>query len=106
MSHFLELKTDLEVPGSGHSADLTEDEAYALWTRVRSAIDLLVSYVPSSVACNPPYNMGGSICSLCNKSFCFFVCMKYVDGRKSGYAYNPNTPASYFSFFILKNRRK
>jgi hypothetical protein len=59
MSHFLELKTDLEVLGSGRSVDLTEDEAYALWTRVRSAPDLLVSYVPSSVARNPPDSMGG-----------------------------------------------
>jgi hypothetical protein len=37
MSHFIELKTDLEVLGFGHSADLVEDEADALWTQVRAA---------------------------------------------------------------------
>jgi hypothetical protein len=30
VSHFPELKAELEVLGSGHSADLTEDEADAL----------------------------------------------------------------------------
>jgi hypothetical protein len=29
--HFLELKTEMEVLRSRHSADLTEDEADALW---------------------------------------------------------------------------
>jgi hypothetical protein len=32
VSHFLELKTELEMPRSGRSADLTEDKADALWT--------------------------------------------------------------------------
>jgi hypothetical protein len=58
VSHFPELKTDLEVLGSGHSADLIEDKAVALWTRVHAASDLLVSYVPSSIACNPPDGTG------------------------------------------------
>jgi hypothetical protein len=31
MSHFLELKTKLEVLWSGHNADLTEDKEDALW---------------------------------------------------------------------------
>jgi hypothetical protein len=31
VSHLLELKNELEVLGFGHSADLTEDEADALW---------------------------------------------------------------------------
>jgi hypothetical protein len=30
VSHFLELKTELELLGSGHSVDLTEDEADTL----------------------------------------------------------------------------
>jgi hypothetical protein len=31
--HFVELKTELEVLGSGHSADLTQDKADVLWIR-------------------------------------------------------------------------
>jgi hypothetical protein len=31
VSHFPELKTELEVLESRHSVDLTEDEAGALW---------------------------------------------------------------------------
>jgi hypothetical protein len=58
MSHFPELKIDLDVLGSGCNADLTEDEVDALWTRVCAASDLLVSYVPSSVARNPPDDTG------------------------------------------------
>jgi hypothetical protein len=54
VSHFLELKTELEVLGSGRNVDLTEDEVDALWTRVCMALDLLALYVPSSVARNPP----------------------------------------------------
>jgi hypothetical protein len=54
VSHFQELKTDLEVLRSGRSTDVTEDEADALWSRVRTTSDLLASYVPSSVAHNPP----------------------------------------------------
>jgi hypothetical protein len=53
VSHFPELKTDLEVLRSGRSIDLTEDEADALWTWVRVALDLLALYVPFSVAHNP-----------------------------------------------------
>jgi hypothetical protein len=58
VSHFPELKSKLEVLGSGHNMDLTEDEANALWMRVRMALDSLVSYVPSSVACSPPDSAG------------------------------------------------
>jgi hypothetical protein len=58
MSHFLELKTKMEVLKSGRSVDLTEDEAHALWIGVRVASFLLVSHVPSSVARNPPDGMG------------------------------------------------
>jgi hypothetical protein len=62
MSHFLKLKTDLEVLGFGRSMDLIEDKADALWTS-----DLLASYVPSSVAHNPPDGQGGgSGSSLCS----------------------------------------
>jgi hypothetical protein len=32
VSHFPELKTNLDVLSSGHSAGLMEDEADALWT--------------------------------------------------------------------------
>jgi hypothetical protein len=51
--HFSELKFELELLGSGHNVDLTEDQANALWTRVRAASNSLASHVPPSVACNP-----------------------------------------------------
>jgi hypothetical protein len=57
--HFLKLKTELEVLGSGHSADLIEDEAVALWVWVHVTLDLLASHVPSPVACKPPDGMRG-----------------------------------------------
>jgi hypothetical protein len=58
VSHFLELDVDLEVLGSGRSVELTEDEAEALWSRVRAASDSLASYIPSSVAHNSPDGTG------------------------------------------------
>jgi hypothetical protein len=54
MSHISELKTEPEVLGSRRIADLTKDEADALWNWVRAASDLLASHVPSSVARNRP----------------------------------------------------
>jgi hypothetical protein len=58
VSHFSELKSKLEVLGSGRTANLTEHKADVLWTRVRTASDSLASYVPSLVACNPPGGTG------------------------------------------------
>jgi hypothetical protein len=58
VSHFPKLKTELEVLGSGRSADLIEDEADALWIQVHTASDSLVSHVPSLVARNPPNSTG------------------------------------------------
>jgi hypothetical protein len=58
VSHFPKLKTELEVLGSGRSADLIEDEADALWIQVHMASDSLVLHVPSSVARNPPDSTG------------------------------------------------
>jgi hypothetical protein len=37
---------------------LTEDEVDALWSLVRTAVDLLTSHVPSSVAHNPHDGVG------------------------------------------------
>jgi hypothetical protein len=54
LSHFSELGLELELLGSGHSADLTEDQVDALWTQVHPASDLLASHVPPSVARGPP----------------------------------------------------
>jgi hypothetical protein len=54
----LELKTELEVLGFGCSVDLTGDEADALWMPVRAASDSLASHVLSSVAYNPPDDVG------------------------------------------------
>jgi hypothetical protein len=58
LSHFLELETELELLMSGHNADLIGDQAYALWTRVHAASDLLVSHVSPSVARSPPDSAG------------------------------------------------
>jgi hypothetical protein len=58
VSHFPELKFELELLGSRRNANLTEDKADALWTRVCVALDSLASYVPSSVACGPPDGVG------------------------------------------------
>jgi hypothetical protein len=54
VSHFPELKPELELLWSGHNTDLTKDEADVVWTRVRMASGSLASYVPSSVARGPP----------------------------------------------------
>jgi hypothetical protein len=51
LSHFLELKSELELLGFGRNADLIEDHADA-------ASDSLASLVPSSVARDPPDGMG------------------------------------------------
>jgi hypothetical protein len=58
VSHFSELKSELELLGSRRNADLTKDEADAFWTRVRVALDSLASYVPASVARGPLDGMG------------------------------------------------
>jgi hypothetical protein len=54
VSHFLKL----ELLGSECNADLTKDEADALWTKVRLASDSLASYVPSLVARGPSDRVG------------------------------------------------
>jgi hypothetical protein len=53
MSYFPELKSDLELLESRCNADLTEDEADALWTQVHMDLDSLALYVPSLVALLP-----------------------------------------------------
>jgi hypothetical protein len=57
VSHFSELKTELEVLESKPCADLTEGEVDALWIWVHVASDSLTSHVPSSVVHNPPDGM-------------------------------------------------
>jgi hypothetical protein len=57
-SHFLELKTELELLGSGRNVDLTEDQVDSLWPLVSVASDSLVSLVPSSVAHDSPDGVG------------------------------------------------
>jgi hypothetical protein len=58
VSHFPKLKSELELLGSECNADLIEDEADGLWTRVNTTSNSLVSYVPSSVAHDPPEGAG------------------------------------------------
>jgi hypothetical protein len=55
VSHFLELKTKLDVLGSRCSMDLTEHGADSIWIQVRAASDSLASHVTSSSAHNPPF---------------------------------------------------
>jgi hypothetical protein len=54
LSHFSELKSELELLRSERNADLIEDRANALWTQVRTASDFLASHVPPSGARSPP----------------------------------------------------
>jgi hypothetical protein len=58
MSHFLELKTELELLGSGQNVDLDEGQADALWPLVSVASDSLALLVPSSMARDPPDDVG------------------------------------------------
>jgi hypothetical protein len=58
MWHFSELKSELELLRFRRNADLIEDQAESLWTRVRVASNSLASHVPSSVACSPPDGTG------------------------------------------------
>jgi hypothetical protein len=58
LSHFLEMKIDLELLGSGHNDDLREDQADGLWSQMLAALDSLASCVPSSVTRNPPDSVG------------------------------------------------
>jgi hypothetical protein len=57
-SHFLELKSELELLGSERNADLIEDQANALWPLVDVASNSLASLIPSLVAHNPPNGAG------------------------------------------------
>jgi hypothetical protein len=54
LSHFLELKSGLEHLRSERNANLTNDQADALWPLVSAASDWLSSLVPSSIARDPP----------------------------------------------------
>jgi hypothetical protein len=56
--HFLELKAKLELLGSGQNADLTDDQADALWPLVSAASNSLASLVPYSIARDPPHDVG------------------------------------------------
>jgi hypothetical protein len=56
--HFPELETELELFGSRRNTDLMEDQVDALWTQTRQASELLVSFIPPSVAHGSPDGMG------------------------------------------------
>jgi hypothetical protein len=59
LSHFPELRTELELLGSGLNADQIEGQVNALWTQKHEASDSLVSFVPLSVARGFPDGAGG-----------------------------------------------
>jgi hypothetical protein len=54
LSHFPELESELELLESGWGADLSDDQADALWLLVSMASDSLASLVPSSLAHDSP----------------------------------------------------
>jgi hypothetical protein len=54
LSHFPELKSELELLGSRWNADLSDDQADALRPLVSVPSDSLASLVPSSFAHDPP----------------------------------------------------
>jgi hypothetical protein len=56
--HFPKLKSKLEILGSGRNADLADDQADALWPRVSTASDPLVSLVTSLIARDPLDGVG------------------------------------------------
>jgi hypothetical protein len=58
LSHFIELGTELALLGSRRNTDLTDDDVDALWTQACPASDSLTSYVPLSIAYNPPDGVG------------------------------------------------
>jgi hypothetical protein len=64
LSHFSELKPELELLGSERDVDQRDDQADALWPLVSVALDSLASLVPSSLARDPPNNgSSGSVWS-------------------------------------------
>jgi hypothetical protein len=56
--HFPELEAKLELLGSRHNVDLTEDQVDTLWTQTRLASDSLTSYVLPSAARSSPDGAG------------------------------------------------
>jgi hypothetical protein len=58
LSHFPELKSELELLRSGCNADLTKDQADALWTQVRMASDSLAWHNPLTITRSPPDGPG------------------------------------------------
>jgi hypothetical protein len=56
--HFWELKSELELLGSRHHANLTKNVVDGLRTQVHVTSDSLASYVPLSVACGPHDGVG------------------------------------------------
>jgi hypothetical protein len=58
MSHFPELEIELDLFGSRHKTDPTEDQVDALWTQTRQALESLAALIPPSVAHGSPDDMG------------------------------------------------
>jgi hypothetical protein len=58
LSHFPELKSELELLGFGQNVDLIDDEADSIWPLVSMASDSLASLVPSSIVRDPPDDSG------------------------------------------------
>jgi hypothetical protein len=53
LSHFPKLETELELLGSGWGANLSDDQADALWPLVSVASDSLASPIPFSARESP-----------------------------------------------------
>jgi hypothetical protein len=61
ISHFPELEAELELLGSGHNTDPTEDQVDVLWTWTCQASKLLAAFIPPKVARGTPDDMGDEL---------------------------------------------
>jgi hypothetical protein len=59
LSHFLELKYELDLLGFEHNVDLIEVQVNALGTQVHAASDSLASHILPSVTHSLPGGVGG-----------------------------------------------
>jgi hypothetical protein len=58
LSHFLKLRSELELLGSRLDADLIDYQVDGLWPLLTTASDSLASLVPSLISHDPPDDVG------------------------------------------------
>jgi hypothetical protein len=77
LSHFPELKLELDLLRSVYNTDLTKGEMEVFWTWTRWASESLSSRAPPSVTRSPPDGVGGSDNSLGASLFFFVLSFSY-----------------------------